>query len=99
MVAIIAPHHGQDDDEQGAHVGSDVILSQFNVSILRLNSWVRNLKKCRAIHWRHSKRCAQDMLSFLAILLRDCGSLNVFCPHKVIGRGTIRRCGLVGGGR
>lgn len=26
-VAIVAPHHGQDDDEQGAHVGSDVILS------------------------------------------------------------------------
>ena len=27
-----------------------------------------------------------------------CGSLNVIGPHKLIGSGTIRRCGLAGVG-
>ena len=26
-----------------------------------------------------------------------CGTLNVIGPHKLLGSGTIRRCGLVGG--
>ena len=28
----------------------------------------------------------------------DCGGLNGTGPHKLIGSGTIRRCGLGGGG-
>ena len=30
--------------------------------------------------------------------VRECGSLNVFGPHKLIGSGSTKMCGLVGGG-